>query len=142
MSTTEKDGSGPIAGISDGLNNTIENIKHSNSTNNKNKVGAVLVIGGGISGIQSALDLADAGFKVYIVERGPSIGGTMPQLDKTFPTNDCAMCILGPKLVSTGRHKNIEIITNAEVSEFSGDVGNFQVTIKKHPRFVGLEKCN
>ena len=142
MSTTEKDESVPFSGSPNIAINTIESEKSRNSKSNSSKVGAVLVIGGGISGIQSALDLADAGFKVYIVEKGPSIGGTMPQLDKTFPTNDCAMCILGPKLVATGRHRNIEIITNAEISNLSGDVGNFQVTIKKHPRFVDLEKCN
>ncbi|MEM0467063.1 MAG: FAD-dependent oxidoreductase [Candidatus Thermoplasmatota archaeon] len=112
------------------------------SSNSSAKHGSVLVIGGGISGIQSALDLADAGFKVYLVERGLSIGGTMTQLDKTFPTNDCAMCILAPKLVYTGRHENIQIMTNAEVTSLSGDVGDFQVTITKYPRFVDLEKCN
>jgi heterodisulfide reductase subunit A-like polyferredoxin len=106
------------------------------------KHGSVLVIGGGISGIQSSLDLADAGFKVYLVDRGLSIGGTMTQLDKTFPTNDCAMCILAPKLVYTGRHENINIITNAEVTNVAGEVGNFQVTIKKYPRYVDLTKCN
>jgi heterodisulfide reductase subunit A-like polyferredoxin len=104
--------------------------------------GSVLVIGGGISGIQSSLDLADAGFKVYLVDRGLSIGGTMTQLDKTFPTNDCAMCILAPKLVYTGRHENIKIITNAEITDVSGEVGSFHVTVKKYPRFVNLEKCN
>jgi heterodisulfide reductase subunit A-like polyferredoxin len=118
-------------------------------TNEKNtlvtdakKHGSVLVIGGGISGIQSALDLADAGFKVYLVDRAPSIGGTMTQLDKTFPTNDCAMCILAPKLVYTGRHENIEIITNAEVTVIEGAVGNFRVTVTKHPRYVDLDRCN
>jgi heterodisulfide reductase subunit A-like polyferredoxin len=110
-------------------------------TTSAHKHGSVLVIGGGISGIQSALDLADAGFKVYIVDRGLSIGGTMTQLDKTFPTNDCAMCILAPKLVYTGRHQNISIITNAEVRDVAGEVGNFHVTIKKYPRFVDLSKC-
>jgi len=116
--------------------------ENKNKKPNTQKHGSVLVIGGGISGIQSSLDLADAGFKVYIVDRGLSIGGTMTQLDKTFPTNDCAMCILAPKLVYTGRHENIKIITNAEVSNIDGEVGNFHVTIKKHPRYVDLEKCN
>ena len=106
------------------------------------KYGSVLVIGGGIAGIQSALDLADAGFKIYIVDRGLSIGGTMTQLDKTFPTNDCAMCILAPKLVYTGRHQNIDIITNAEVTKIEGESGCFHATITKHPRYVDLEKCN
>jgi len=104
--------------------------------------GSILIIGGGISGIQSSLDLADAGFKVYLVDRDLSIGGTMTQLDKTFPTNDCAMCILAPKLVYTGRHENISIITNAEVTNVAGEVGNFHVTLKKYPRYVDLTKCN
>lgn len=106
------------------------------------KHGSVLVLGGGISGIQSSLDLADSGFKVYLVDKGLSIGGTMTQLDKTFPTNDCAMCILAPKLVYAGRHPNIEIITNAELVKLEGEKGDFHASIRKHPRFVDLEKCN
>ncbi len=74
-------------------------------------VGAVMVVGGGIGGIQSSLDLAESGYRVYLVESKPSIGGVMPQLDKTFPTNDCSMCILAPKLMECGRHPNIEILT-------------------------------
>lgn len=105
------------------------------------KVGAVLVVGGGIGGIQSALDLADSGFKVYLLEKGPSIGGVMAQLDKTFPTNDCAMCILAPKLVSVARHPNIELITNAGIEKLSGEPGNFIVTVKKEPRYVDETKC-
>lgn len=104
-------------------------------------VGAVLVIGGGIGGIQAALDLADSGFKVYLVEKGPSIGGVMAQLDKTFPTNDCSMCILAPKLVTAGRHPNIELITNAEVEELTGEAGDFTVAVKKKPRYVEEDKC-
>jgi NADH:ubiquinone oxidoreductase subunit E/NAD-dependent dihydropyrimidine dehydrogenase PreA subunit len=104
-------------------------------------VGAVLVVGAGIAGIQSALDLADSGFKVYLLERGPSIGGTMAQLDKTFPTNDCAMCIVSPKLVDCGRHPNIELITNAELAELTGTPGEFVVTVNKKPRYVDEEKC-
>jgi heterodisulfide reductase subunit A len=104
-------------------------------------VGAVMVIGAGISGMQSALDLADSGFKVYLVERGPSIGGIMSQLDKTFPTNDCAMCIMAPKLVATGRHENIELITNTEVEMIDGEAGNFMVTLKKYPRRINEETC-
>jgi NADH:ubiquinone oxidoreductase subunit E/NAD-dependent dihydropyrimidine dehydrogenase PreA subunit len=106
------------------------------------KHGSVLVLGGGISGIQSALDLADAGFKVYLVEKQPSIGGTMPQLDKTFPTNDCAMCILAPKLVATGRHPNIELITYSDLKKIQGEPGDFTVTINKKARFVDEKLCN
>ena len=105
------------------------------------KVGAVLIVGGGISGMQSALDLADSGFKVYLLDNSPSIGGVMAQLDKTFPTNDCSMCIMAPKLVATGRHHNIETITFSEIDKIKGEPGNFTVSIKKHPRRVNLEKC-
>ena len=105
------------------------------------KVGSVLVVGGGISRIQSALDLADSGFKVYLVDRSPSIGGAMAQLDKTFPTNDCSMCILAPKLVGTGRHHNIQLITNAEVTGIEGDPGKFKVKVLKHAKSVDADKC-
>ena len=100
------------------------------------KTGSVLVVGGGIAGIQAALDLADSGFKVYIVEREPSIGGVMTQLDKTFPTNDCAMCILAPKLVGAGRHPNIKLLTYSEVKSLEGEEGNFTATILKKARRV------
>jgi len=106
------------------------------------KVGATLVVGGGIAGIQAALDLADAGFKVYMLDESASIGGTMAQLDKTFPTNDCSMCILAPKLVGAGRHPNIQLITNAKLEEVSGEAGNFKVKILKKPRYVNEDKCN
>jgi heterodisulfide reductase subunit A2 len=88
-------------------------------------VGAVLVVGGGIAGMQASLDLADQGFKVYLVESDTAIGGHMAQLDKTFPTNDCAMCNISPKLVDTGRHPDIEILTGSEVLSIYGEVGNF-----------------
>ncbi|MEM2943368.1 MAG: CoB--CoM heterodisulfide reductase iron-sulfur subunit A family protein [Methanomassiliicoccales archaeon] len=104
-------------------------------------VGAVMIIGGGISGVQAALDLADSGFKVYLVEKKPSIGGTMAQLDKTFPTNDCSMCILAPKLVAAGRHHNIELICNADVEMIDGVPGDFRVTLKKRTLRVDEEKC-
>ncbi|MDD1755307.1 MAG: CoB--CoM heterodisulfide reductase iron-sulfur subunit A family protein [Methanomassiliicoccales archaeon] len=106
-----------------------------------NKVGAVMVVGGGISGVQAALDMADSGFKVYLVEKKASIGGTMAQLDKTFPTNDCSMCIMAPKLVAAGRHQNIELITNAEVEMIQGVPGDFMVTLKKNTLRVDEEKC-
>ncbi|OPX17653.1 4Fe-4S ferredoxin [candidate division WOR-3 bacterium 4484_100] len=105
------------------------------------KSGAVLVVGAGIAGIQSSLDLANSGFKVYLVDRSPAIGGIMAQLDKTFPTNDCAMCIMSPKLVECGRHLNIEFIPGAQVKKVEGGPGNFQVKIYKRPRFIDLDKC-
>jgi heterodisulfide reductase subunit A len=106
------------------------------------KVGSVLVIGGGVAGIQASLDLADSGFKVYLVDQSPSIGGVMAQLDKTFPTNDCSMCILAPKLVATGRHPNITLITSSEVVGLEGEAGNFEVKIRKRSRYINEEKCN
>jgi NADH:ubiquinone oxidoreductase subunit E/NAD-dependent dihydropyrimidine dehydrogenase PreA subunit len=108
---------------------------------NKSKSGAVLVVGGGIAGIQSSLDLADSGFKVYLLEETPAIGGTMAQLDKTFPTNDCAMCVMSPKLVECGRHLNINLITNAELLGIEGEAGKFSVKVKEKPRYVDAEKC-
>jgi len=105
------------------------------------KVGSVLVLGAGIAGIQSSLDLANSGFKVYLLEQTPAIGGVMAQLDKTFPTNDCAMCIVSPKLVDCGRHPNIEIITNAELGKVMGEAGNFRVEVRKNPRYVDEDKC-
>jgi heterodisulfide reductase subunit A-like polyferredoxin len=104
-------------------------------------VGAALVVGGGVGGMQAALDLAGAGIKVYLVDSKPAIGGVMAQLDKTFPTNDCAMCTLAPRLVEIGRHKDIEILTLSEVERIEGRPGNFTVTIKKQPRFVDETKC-
>ena len=105
------------------------------------KVGAVLVVGGGIAGIQASLDLADSGFKVYMLEKQPSIGGFMTQLDKTFPTNDCAMCILAPKLVGAGRHNNIELITYSTLESVEGEKGHFRVTLNRRASRVDLEKC-
>jgi len=106
-----------------------------------NKVGAALVLGGGVGGMQAALDLAESGIKAYLVDTNPSIGGVMSQLDKTFPTNDCAMCTMAPRLVQIGRHKDIEIITLADVQSIEGQPGNFTVTLRKRPRFVNEDKC-
>ncbi len=119
------------------------------------KVGAVLVVGGGIGGIQASLNLADSGYKVYLVEKSPAIGGVMAQLDKTFPTNDCAMCIISPKLVECGRHLNIEIMTCAATHGYMPLLGRdtacqAQVRIavathRKHfgmtPRGIWLPEC-
>jgi len=95
-----------------------------------------LVIGGGVAGIQAALDLGDTGYKVYLVEKEPSIGGRMAQIDKTFPTMDCSICILAPKMSDAGRHPNIELLTNSEVLEVKGYIGNFKVKVLKKPRYV------
>ncbi|MFC1461284.1 FAD-dependent oxidoreductase [Verrucomicrobiota bacterium] len=100
-----------------------------------------MVIGGGIAGIQAALDLGDMGVETYLVERGPSVGGRMAQLDKTFPTNDCAMCILSPKLVEVGSHPYITIISNAEVLSLDGSAANFNAKVLKHPRYVNEDNC-
>lgn len=104
-------------------------------------IGSVMVIGAGIGGIQCALDLAEMGYKVYLIEKSAAIGGHMPMLDKTFPTNDCSMCILSPKLVECGRHLNIEVLTCTDVLGIRGEPGNFTVTVNKRPRFVNPEKC-
>ena len=100
-----------------------------------------MIVGGGIGAIQAALDLADSGYYVYMVEKKPSIGGTMAQLDKTFPTNDCSMCIMSPKLVEVGRHRNIELITSATVEEVKGDRGDFHVKIMQEARYIDMSKC-
>ena len=116
-------------------------MKSAASRSENKQVGAVLVVGGGIGGIQAALDLAESGYYVYLLEKSPSIGGIMAQLDKTFPTNDCSMCILSPKLVDAGRHLNIELITNAELKEITGEAGKFKIKITRWPRYVDLDKC-
>ncbi len=103
--------------------------------------GDVMVVGGGISGIQASLDLATAGFRVYLVEKSPTIGGKMAQLDKTFPTNDCSMCIESPKFIECDRHPNIEILTYTEVDSVEGEAGDFTVNLTKKPRYVIESKC-
>lgn len=105
------------------------------------KIGSVLVIGGGITGMQASLDLAESGFKVYLVEEGPSIGGKMAQLDKTFPTNDCAMCTLAPRMVDIGRHINIDRLIYSEVISAQGGAGHFTITVRKKARSVDPDKC-
>ena len=107
----------------------------------QDKIGSVLIVGGGIGGMQAALDLANCGFKVFLLEEKPAIGGVMVQLDKTFPTNECSMCIMSPKLVDVGRHPNIKLITYAELKNISGQAGNFKVKIKIKPRYVDEVKC-
>jgi len=108
---------------------------------NGGKVGAVMVVGAGVSGIQASLDLANSGFKVYLVDKAPAIGGKMAKLDKTFPTNDCSMCILSPKFIECSKNPNITIITYAEVESVDGEEGNFRVTLLKKPRYIDEETC-
>ena len=106
-----------------------------------NPIGSVMVVGAGIAGIQASLDLADSGYLVYLVEKKSAIGGVMAQLDKTFPTNDCSMCIISPKLVECGRHLNIELMTMTQIEEVTGEPGNFQVRLLEAPRYVDMTKC-
>jgi heterodisulfide reductase subunit A-like polyferredoxin len=100
-----------------------------------------MVVGGGIAGMQASLDLAEQGFKVYLVESNSAIGGKMAQLDKTFPTNDCAMCTISPKLVETGRHPNIELMTDTEVLDIDGEAGAFNVLVRHKPRYIDTDVC-
>jgi heterodisulfide reductase subunit A len=102
---------------------------------------AVLVIGAGIAGIQASIDLAHAGIQVYLVEQTPSIGGRMAQLDKTFPTNDCAICILAPKMIECVGHENVHLLTYSEVLDVDGKVGDFRVRVRKKPRYVNVDQC-
>ena len=102
----------------------------------------VVVIGAGVAGIQAALDIADHGVRVHLIEREPGIGGHMAQLDKTFPTNDCSMCILSPKMAEVERHPLIALHTCTEVVRVDGEVGHFTVTLVRHPRYIDVERCN
>jgi heterodisulfide reductase subunit A-like polyferredoxin len=108
---------------------------------NGKPIGSALVVGGGIAGVQAALSLADSEIKVYLLEREPAIGGKMAQLDKTFPTNDCSMCILSPRLVEASRHQNIEILTSTDLVRLEGDPGNFRATVRRRPRYIDLDSC-
>ena len=107
----------------------------------ESNLGDVLVVGAGISGIQAALDLANTGFRVYLVEKAPAIGGRMSQLDKTFPSNDCSMCIESPKFIECSRHPNIDILTNTTVRRVEGKIGNYKIFLNKKPRYVLEDKC-
>jgi NADH:ubiquinone oxidoreductase subunit E/NAD-dependent dihydropyrimidine dehydrogenase PreA subunit len=105
------------------------------------KNNSVLVVGGGIAGIQASIDLANMGMQVYLVEKSPSIGGRMAQLDKTFPTNDCAMCILAPKMIESYRHENVKLLTYSEVVGLEGQPGDFQAKVLRNPRYIDEAKC-
>ena len=102
----------------------------------------VLIVGGGVAGVQAALDATQAGYPVTVVEASPSIGGVMARLDKTFPTMDCSICILGPKLAEVGSHPDIEVLSHSRVKEISGEAGNFLVTVETAPRYIDMTKCN
>ena len=120
---------------------SLENKAAGNPERATGPVGAVLVLGGGIGGMQASIDLAEAGFKVYLVEETTAIGGRMSQLDKTFPTNDCSMCIVSPKLVEVGRHPDVDVMTQTSILSVAGEAGNFRVRIRQEPRYVDLSKC-
>jgi NADH:ubiquinone oxidoreductase subunit E/NAD-dependent dihydropyrimidine dehydrogenase PreA subunit len=109
--------------------------------NGKEPCGAVMVCGGGVAGIQAALDLSAGGYRVYLVEESPSIGGGMARLDKTFPTGDCATCIISPKLVECMRDYNIDVMTLSDVTALEGEAGHFNATVRKRPRSVDASKC-
>ncbi|OHB80759.1 MAG: hypothetical protein A2V98_26725 [Planctomycetes bacterium RBG_16_64_12] len=111
------------------------------NTDGREPCGAVLVCGGGVAGIQASLDLSAAGFRVYLVEESPTIGGRMARLDKTFPTGDCATCIISPKLVECIRELNIDVLTMADVVKLEGEAGHFKVEVRQRPRSVNAEKC-
>ena len=103
--------------------------------------GAVLVCGAGVAGIQASLDLSAAGFRVYLIENTPAVGGGMSRLDKTFPTGDCATCIISPKLVECMRDLNIDVMTMADVMRITGEPGHFKATVRQRPRYVDIDKC-
>jgi NADH:ubiquinone oxidoreductase subunit E/NAD-dependent dihydropyrimidine dehydrogenase PreA subunit len=117
------------------------NANNNGNGSGKDPIGAVLVCGGGVAGIQASLDLSAAGFRVYLVEESPTIGGSMARLDKTFPTGDCATCIISPKLVECMRDYNIDVLTMSDVESLDGEAGRFKVTVRKRPRSVKVEKC-
>ena len=102
---------------------------------------SAVVIGGGIAGIQASIDLANMGIEVYLVEKTPSIGGRMAQLDKTFPTNDCSICILAPKMIECAGHENVNLLTCSEIIDVKGNRGNFTVKVRKKARYIDMDKC-
>lgn len=117
-------------------------IQDKQTMDTREPLGSVMVVGGGIAGMQASLDLADSGYKVHLVEKKSAIGGHMAQLDKTFPTNDCSMCTISPRLVEVGRHLNIDLSTDTELIELEGDAGNFTATVSTKPRFIDVDICN
>ena len=110
-------------------------------TQTTEKIGSITIVGSGIAGIQTALDIANSGFKVHLVEEKPNVGGVMAQLDKTFPTNDCSSCMMGPKLAELANHPNIEILVDTDVLAVNGAPGRFQLTLRKKARYIDAAKC-
>ncbi|MEJ2136692.1 MAG: FAD-dependent oxidoreductase, partial [Desulfofustis sp.] len=108
---------------------------------NVEKVGSVLVVGSGVGGMQASLDLADSGLMVHMINEEPSIGGTMARLDKTFPTGDCAMCMISPRMVESSRHANIKMYTQTRVASVEGEEGNFTVKLVEKARYVDPDRC-
>ena len=106
-----------------------------------NTIGAVLTVGGGIGGVQASLDLAESGYKVYLLEEKSCIGGVMAQLDKTFPTNDCSACIFSPKLQTLAQNPNIEIVAYSQIEGIEGEAGNYRVKVRRKARYVDPAKC-
>ena len=106
------------------------------------KSNEALVVGGGVAGMQAALDIANQGFKVTLLEQTPSIGGRMAMIDKTFPTLDCSACILTPKLSEVSRHPNIDLVTYADIKSVQGETGDFRIRVHKHSRYVDEDKCS
>ena len=116
-------------------------MSNSQPTQHIDMIGSVTIVGSGIAGIQTALDIANSGFKVHLIEERPNVGGVMAQLDKTFPTNDCSSCMMGPKLGELANHPNIEIHAYTDVLDLSGEPGRFELTLKKKARYIDAEKC-
>ena len=142
MSLEGANGKGPQLGSNDA--SALPQKHHDGVTGaarSETPVGAVMVVGGGIAGMQASLDLTEAGYKVYLIELKSAIGGHMAQLDKTFPTNDCAMCTISPKLVETAAHLNIELLTDSELVQLEGDAGRFMATVRTNPRYIDVDKC-
>ena len=123
------------------IHNKGEGGSASSGANGKEPIGAVLVCGGGVAGIQASIDLSAAGFRVHLVEHGPAVGGGMARLDKTFPTGDCATCIISPKLVECMRDHNIDTYTMADIVDLEGEAGSFKASVRQRQRYVDIDKC-
>ena len=121
---------------------TVDQPTQTTEAESDDQIPSALVVGGGVAGMQAALDIANQGFKVHLVEKTSSIGGRMAAIDKTFPTLDCSACILTPRLSEVARHPNIELLTYSEVKRVTGRAGNFHVEVHRRPRYVLEDKCS